>query len=131
MLTRISSPARLLGLSVLCGLLVVQSGCRSRRTEARRKEAVAAAVGMQQAGQAAEQARTTVLVRGPIQTPIIPWRPGLTLSQAIVSARYLRVTDPQRIVLIRQGFANRIDVRRLLKGLDDPELQPGDVIDMQ
>ena len=80
--------------------------------------------------QAAPQ-QPTVWVRGDVKNQIIPWTEDLTLSRAIVAADYQSVFDPRAIVVVRQGQVYRINPRDLLKGTDDPSLQPGDIIELQ
>ena len=111
-------------------LLVLSLGCRSRE-KAQKETLKAFQQGMIQAQASQEENRNTVLVRGPVKTRMVPWQPGLTLSRAIVLAQYQRMTDPTRIVVVRKQMAHPVDVRNLLRGKQDPELEAGDVIDIQ
>ena len=115
---------------ILCSLLVLGSGCTSRSRS--QKEAIKAfQAGQQQGVQWAEQGRTTLLVRGAVQNPVVRWQPGMRLSQAIVQAGYTGRTDPKKINVTREGATYPIDIRRLLRGQEDPELRPGDLVDIQ
>ncbi|MBM3846245.1 MAG: hypothetical protein FJ405_08170 [Verrucomicrobia bacterium] len=106
------------------------TGCTSK-SKARAEAQTAYQQGAMQAAMQAEQRRVTVLVRGAVESPVVPWSPGLTLSQAIVQARYKRFTQPTRIVVVRQGIAHPIDMKVFLKRMVDPTLQAGDVVDLQ
>lgn len=112
-------------------VLLLATGCVSK-SEARRMQQEAFAAGQQQAAAAAAN-RTqpaTVTVQGDVKNESIPWTRDLTLAQAIVSAEYQGMSDPSRIVIIRQGQSIPINPRDLLHGKDVP-LEPGDVIDLQ
>ena len=79
----------------------------------------------------ANRAATTLMVRGQVRTPIVAWHPNMTLSEVLLEAGFQGRTNPHRITVTRQGIAYPIDIRRLLKGLDDPAVLPGDLIDLQ
>ena len=83
-----------------------------------------------QGGQTQTQmAEAGVTFNGSVQNPAVPWRTGLTLSQAIVSAHYIGA-DPSTIVIHRSGQDIPINPKGLLNG-EDFVLQIGDVIDIQ
>ncbi len=71
-----------------------------------------------------------VTVQGRVHNPTIPWSEGLTVAKAIVAADYYGVTDPREIIVVRQGFARRVDPSKLLLGEDLP-LQPGDLMEIR
>ncbi len=71
-----------------------------------------------------------VTLIGPVQNLAVPWRVGLTLTQAIVSAHYTGNDDPSAIVIHRNGQDIPINPKGLLKG-EDFVLQVGDVIEIQ
>lgn len=73
----------------------------------------------------------TVLVRGDVKNPVIPWTEDLTVARAIVAADYKGLFDPRVILLVRQGLASRIDPKQLLRGRGDLPVEPGDVIELQ
>lgn len=81
----------------------------------------------QQQAQAAGQ--PMVWFRGLVRLTQVPWVEGLTLSQALATAHYTGALDPSVIIVVRQGQVHRVDPRRLLRGEDDPELQPGDLVE--
>ena len=67
---------------------------------------------------------------GPVQNSTVPWRPGLMLSQAIVSAHYTLQSDPTMIVIHRNGQDIPINPKGLLNG-EDFGLQAGDSIEIR
>ena len=67
-------------------------------------------------------------IRGDVKNPAVPWNEELTLARAIVAAEYKGFWDPHVITIIRQGQSYKINPRDLLKGRDDPPLEPGDTI---
>ncbi len=73
----------------------------------------------------------SVLVQGDVKNHIIPLTEEMTLAQAIAAAEYKSVFDPRQILLIRQGQVTRIDPKQLLRGRQNPVLQPGDLIQLQ
>lgn len=81
----------------------------------------------QQQAQAAQQ--PMVWFRGLVRQTRVPWVEGLTLSQGLAAAQYTGALNPSVILVIRQGQVYRIDPKRLLRGEEDPELLPGDVVD--
>ncbi len=68
-----------------------------------------------------------VTVIGPVQNPDVPWVEGLTLAQAIATAKYLGQHDPKEIIITRQGENAILAPKMLLIGADVP-LEPGDTI---
>jgi hypothetical protein len=67
---------------------------------------------------------------GPFRNPSVKWLPGLTLSQAILSAGYNVTNDPRSILIRRNGGEIQFDPKRLLAGEDFP-LEAGDVVVLQ
>lgn len=111
-------------------VLATSSGC-VRRSTARREAQVAFLNGQQNSVERQERLlATTLMVRGQVRSPIVTWRPDMTLSAALLEAGYLGRTDPHRITLTREGVRHSIDVRRLLKGLEDPAVLPGDLVEL-
>ena len=62
---------------------------------------------------------------------VVPWTEGLTLAQALVAAQYTFNWDPHTITVTRQGEVHPVNARRLLRGQDDPLLEPGDVVEVR
>jgi hypothetical protein len=116
-------------LGLLAALLLVP-GCESKG-RARREAAAAFTQGQRQGFLSAEQARKAVFVRGMVRNPIVAWHPGMTLSQAILAADYTGRQDPRSVVVTRNGVPRYVDVGRLLRGTEDGEVVPGDLIELR
>ena len=116
--------------AALCVGLTLLPGCESR-ARARREAAAAFTQGQQQGLLSADQARTAVFVRGMVRNPVIAWHPGMTLSQAILAADYTGRQDPRAVVVTRKGVPHYVDVARLLRGTEDNEVLPGDLIELR
>jgi hypothetical protein len=80
-----------------------------------------------QSQQSAQPQQSTVSIDGPVANPTVPWTPGLTLSQALITANYTADAAPIDILIVRNRVATRVDVSKLLSGQDTP-LQAGDVV---
>jgi hypothetical protein len=118
---------------LFCLLLagVVGTGCVSEKKahlEAQHAFVAGQAQATQAAAQAQQQQKPVVLVRGPVQSPVVEWQEGLKLSQAIVTAVYTGYRSPELIQVLRNG-----QVVGEFRGIDlinheDMELQPGDTV---
>ena len=75
-------------------------------------------------------AGSVVTIVGPVNNGSLKWRHDLTLARAIVEAGYNSQTDPQQIMIVRNGQAVPIDPKQLLSGTDIP-LVAGDMIILQ
>jgi len=112
--------------------LLAAAGCVSQK-KARDQARQAYLAGQQQAMmQSAQRARQqegpVVFMQGPVRNPVVPWEPGLTLSQAIVKAEYTEFMNPLLVRVIRHG-----QIAAECKGIDllhhqDMELEDGDTI---
>ena len=71
-----------------------------------------------------------VFFRGMVRNLRVTWREDLTLAQALLEAEYTGALEPMKIRLTRQGQSHTIDVRRLLRGKENPVLEPGDLIEV-
>jgi hypothetical protein len=80
--------------------------------------------------QAATNLSSNITFIGPVENPVVPWTPGLTLAKAILTAVYHSTSDPVMITLRRANEEIQIDPTRLLNGNDYP-LRPGDVVHFQ
>jgi hypothetical protein len=74
---------------------------------------------------------STVFVQGPVRFQKILWSPGMTLSRAIVTAQYIDRRNPRAIYITRNGERYPIDPNALLRGDQDPAIEPGDLIELQ
>ena len=118
----------------LCGLVLILAlavtGCVSA-SKAERQAQRAAYAALQQA-QAEELAKQpAVWFRGDVRNERVGWEEGLTLSQALLTAQYTWSWDPRLIAVTRNGETFPINVRRLLRGQEDPLLEPGDLIEVR
>jgi hypothetical protein len=87
------------------------------------------AAGQQQAMSAQTNA-PSVNFRGDVKNPRVPWTEEMTLAKALVAAQYTGSWDPHTIVIVRQGEQYKLDPKRLLSGLEDPLLEPGDTVEI-
>jgi hypothetical protein len=116
----------------LAAVLGIASGCVSKSKA--QAEARAAYIAGQQQGMMMRsmQAATgqSVTIVGPVNNGSVKWRHDLTLAKAIVEAGYNSQTDPQQIMIVRNGQAVPVDPKQLLSGTDVP-LLAGDMIILQ
>ena len=120
-------------------LLIIAGGCISK-SKAQLSEQNAYLRGQnemfarQQQQQLQQQAPASsvpgITFFGEVQNRNVPWSEDLSLSKAILAARYIGRSDPRRIVVIRQGQRYDVNPRNLLSGIDDPLMEPGDVVEL-
>ena len=103
--------------SLLCG-------CKTKQ-----KQATPPPVYMPQ-GMMQQQQQPSVLVRGDVRNPVIPWSEDLTLARAILAADYVGRWDPHTVHLIRGNRSKRFSASMLLSGAD-ADLEPGDIIEIR
>jgi hypothetical protein len=72
-----------------------------------------------------------VTLVGQVRNPVVSWREGLTLAEAIDAAVYTGFTDPKLIRLVRGSEALDIKPDELLRGLVNPPLEAGDIIEIR
>ena len=119
---------RALLLLLVCVLLMA-TGCVSK-SAARKQQAEAFQAGQRQMQMQAATANS-VTILGNVQNHLIPWSEELTLTHAIDAAHYLGRGDPTAIIVVRRGQPFPVNLRRLLNGLENPPLEPGDVVDIR
>lgn len=116
---------------LMLAVVFATTGCVSNR-KAKMEAGQAYIQGQQQAMQAQQRAIQAqgpcVFMQGPVRNPIIPWREGMKLSEAIVDADYTAFMNPEMIRVMREG-----QVAGEMKGIDllrhqDMELQSGDTV---
>ena len=78
-----------------------------------------------------QQREPAVWFRGDIKNPRIVWHEDLTLAEALTSAEYTWRQDPHTLTVTRKGEVFKVNVHRLLRGQDNPVLEPGDIIDVR
>ena len=124
--------ARKLGLGtvVLVATALAATGCVTKAT-AHAQARAAYLAGQQEAITRMQQAQAggaNVHINGQVHIPILPWVQGMSLRKAIVTAEYTG-GEPSEIIILRNGLANRVDVKKLLAPeAHDIPLQPGDVV---
>jgi hypothetical protein len=72
----------------------------------------------------------SVVFNGPVQNPVIPWVPGLTLAQGLLDSGYNSPHTPSEIYIVRQGRAIKVDPAQLLGG-EDVLLESGDIVEVR
>ncbi len=123
-------------LPIFLALIVPLAGCVTKsQADARARLAFLegqnqALMRMQLNAPAPQSFGPGVTFTGPVQNPAVPWRIGLTLAQAVVSAQYTGTTDPSAIVIHRNGEDIPVNPKGLLNG-EDFALQLGDVIEIK
>ena len=70
--------------------------------------------------------RKSLCVSAVLALLIVPWVEGLTLAQAIATAKYTGLRNPKAITITRQGGEISVDPRDLLGGHVVVPLQSGD-----
>jgi len=124
---------RILGWALVLALSAMGLGGCTTKSKSRAEAQKAFIQGQQQAISAQQQLQAgqqpVVLFRGLVRNTRVPWVEDLTLSRALAAAEYTGVLDPSVIVVIRQGQVHRVDTKRLLRGLEDPVLEPGDIVE--
>jgi len=109
---------------------VVLSGCTTKATARREAERKAFIATQQSAMPPQENQQLIVWFHGDVRNPRIPWTEGLTLAQALLAAQYTFNWDPHIITVTRQGEVHPVNPRRLMRGQEDPLLEPGDVVEV-
>ena len=120
--------------AILCLVAVggfVLAGCASKaKANLQRQQAFLA--GQQQALTQQQQAQANlVMVRGEVRNQTIPWTQELTLAGAILAAEWKGFMAPRQIFVIRHGQSYPINIDQFFRGLDDPPLEPGDIVDLR
>jgi hypothetical protein len=111
-------------------LALVAAGCTTK-SKARAQANEAFLAGENQALKASQEKDPSVTVIGQVRKHTLRWEEGLTLAQAIDAAVYTGFTDPRYVVLTRGQERVQIKINDLLRGITNPELEPGDIIDIQ
>jgi hypothetical protein len=125
-----SRPWRQVQLWLVLLISLSVAGCVSR-SKATANAQKAYLDGQQRAILLQQQAQELVVsFRGQVRNPRVPWTEGLTLAQALLAADYTGRLDPRKIQIIRQGEFYSINVRRLLRGQENPVLEPGDTVEV-
>jgi hypothetical protein len=123
---------RLVLAASVAGLILLLIGCGGGAQKKRSgADGYHELIRSQQQALALEQLNQPVVhIRGQVQNPVVPWRESLTLADALLEAVYTPPLSPRAIRVHRTGQPYNIDVRRLLRGTENPILEPGDVIEV-
>ena len=109
---------------------LIAAGCTTR-SSSRVAAQNAFLAGQNEALREQLAARTrSVTVLGEVQNPEVTWVEGLTLVQAVATAKYMGHTDPKHIIITHQGETATLDAKVLFSGVDIP-IEAGDVIDLR
>ena len=129
----IAGKLRPLACILITALILSFNGCVTKK-EADARARLAFITGQQQATMRLQQQQQfrgpSVTFVGPVQNFIVGWHEGLTLTEAILSARYSGTVDPSVINIRRNGETIAVDPQKLLTG-ENVVLQAGDIIDLQ
>ena len=122
---------RWIGAAGLASALLLSSGCTTKKAARRDAETAYLRGALSGQANARANAANTVMVLGQVENHTIEWREDLTLAEAILEASYVRTMSPRAIVIRRQGQFFPVSPKRLAAGLDNPLIEPGDIIDLQ
>ncbi len=109
-------------------LTLATSACISK-SRANAQAQAAFSAGQQQAA-AQAKAGPSVNFRGDVKKSRVPWAEGLTLTKALLVAEYTGFWEPHSIVIMRKGETFKINVKGVLKGLEDPLMEPDDTVEV-
>ena len=114
-------------------LVAVLSGCASK-ADVKLREENAYLRGQLDAAEKQRQQQLqqqpTVFFTGLVRQTRVPWREALTLTQALAEAQFTGTSDPTILRIQRKGQVYTVDVRRLLRGQEDPVLEVNDVVEV-
>ena len=111
-------------------LCAMATGCVSK--SGARREAQRAVFEEQQRSFAEQtQQQPAVWFRGDVRNQRVPWTDELTLAQALMAAQYTGNWDPRIITVTRAGEVHSVNTRRLLRGQDNPVLEPNDIVEVR
>lgn len=73
----------------------------------------------------------SVGIVGHTRQRVVSWEEGMTVASALVEAEYLGARNPREIYINRRGVIIPVNVRKLLRNLDNPLLQAGDILEIR
>ena len=125
-------PLSVLGFVTLLvfGVTVGGGGCVSKG-QARRQEQRAFEQGKETVLRQQVPGEPSVLFQGDVRNQRVPWREGITLAEALLAAQYTWGWDPRTITVTRNGQVHAINPKALLRGADNPLLEPGDLVEVR
>ena len=116
---------------ICCVVLALVATSCVTKSGARREAQKTLFESQQREAMEQQQREPAVWFRGDIRNARVPWREDLTLVEALDSAHYTRDQNPHVLTVTRKGEVFKVDVRRLLRGQDNPVLEPNDIIDVR
>ncbi len=73
----------------------------------------------------------SVGIVGPVRRRVVSWEEGMTVASALVAAEYLGADNPREIYINRRGVIIPVNVRKLLRNLENPTLEAGDILEVR
>ena len=118
-------PLQALGLVILPALVLPGCATDPRKPTA---EQTQFAAGQEDAFAMLQRSGIQVVrMMGPFQRPVLQWRHGMTLAQAILEAGYLDPKAPATILIQRGPTAMPVNPNTLLQG-EDVSVEAGDAV---
>lgn len=104
------------------------AGCT---TKARSRAEAQKAYNLGQAQTAASEdaKKNGIAFTGPVLNPIVAWREGITLAEAIVAARWTGLKDPSLVVVTRAGERVELSPDDSVAAAQLP-MEPGDQVEL-
>ncbi|MDB6033324.1 MAG: hypothetical protein JWM16_3662 [Verrucomicrobiales bacterium] len=72
-----------------------------------------------------------IFFTGDVKAQVVPWVEGITLAQALIAAQYTGFWDPHTITVTRNGIPYTVNVKKFLRGEENPELEAGDNVQVR
>jgi hypothetical protein len=110
--------------------VLVAAGCTTK-SKARAEAGAAFAAGQNEGLRLAQTQGKDITIIGPVRNRVVLWEEGLTLAHAIDAAVYTGFSDPRLIVLKRGPESVTIKANDLLRGVNNPVLEPGDLVEIR
>ena len=115
---------------LICVVLALVATSCVTKSGARREAQKTLFENQQREAMEQQQREPAVWFRGDIRNARVPWREDLTLVEALDAAQYTQRQDPHTLTVTRKGEVFKVNVHRLLRGQDNPVLEPDDIIDV-
>jgi hypothetical protein len=109
--------------------VLVAGGCTTK-SKARAQAGAAFVAGQNEGLKLAQSQQKVITFVGQVRNRVVLWQEGLTLAEAIDAAVYTGFSDPRSIVLRRGTESVTIKVNELLRGVTNPVLEPGDIVEI-
>lgn len=112
--------------AMLCVALL--AGCTTK-AKSRAEAQKAYNFGQAQTAALEEAKKTGIAFTGPVLNPVVPWREGITLAEAIIAARWAGMKDPTHVVVIRAGERVDLSPDESVAAAELP-MEPGDQVEL-